>query len=59
MKVFQLLQTLKNMRGLPCGHDIRASDRIFRDKFYMLSYSYAPCWTLLVQDIVCFSVRKA
>ena len=58
MRVFQFLQTLKNLRGSPCGHHIRASGRIFRDKFYTQPYSYVPCWTLWVQDIVCSSVRK-
>ena len=33
MKVSQFLQTLQNMRGLPCGHHIRASDRIFYENF--------------------------
>ena len=64
MKVFQFLQTLQNMTGLPCGHvDTRASDRIASDIFtrcriliyslpgYFRNFVTVPCWTLWVQTL--------
>ena len=33
LKVFQVFQTLQNMRGLPSGHHTRASHRIFSSTF--------------------------